>query len=139
MSDGDRRAANQAMIRDLFTRYHEMVNRDIDELRPFYTDDTILELPQLGTRAEGIEGTLAMAKTVGTTFREWKQVNFEFHDCLDPDEVIWEADADGVFAHSGERYEQRYVLFVKLRDGRISHYREYIDTRQLAHFPRRAR
>lgn len=43
MDDAHRREANKERMRDLFTRYHEMVNRDIDELRPYYTEDAVLE------------------------------------------------------------------------------------------------
>ncbi|MGD9797672.1 MAG: nuclear transport factor 2 family protein [Acidimicrobiia bacterium] len=134
-TDAERREANKAMIRDLFTRYHEIVTRDLDELRPYYTDDTVLDLPQLGTHLEGIDATLKMAAMIGRTFSAWRQVNFRFHDAVDPDEMIWEADADGTYADDGTTYEQTYVLFLKLRDGRIAHHTEYVDTRRLAKFP----
>jgi ketosteroid isomerase-like protein len=57
---------------------------------------------------------------------------------LDPDEVVWEADADAVFRHSGAPYEQRYVLFTRLQDGKISFYREYVNTQELSKFPQQA-
>jgi ketosteroid isomerase-like protein len=134
-TDAERRENNQAIIRDLFTRYHTIVTNGIDGLRPYYTEDTVLDLPQMGTHLEGIEATLKMAAMIGRTFTEWKQVNFRFHDALDPDEVIWEADADGIVAATGERYDQTYVLFLKLRDGRIAHHTEYVDTRKVDVFP----
>lgn len=135
--DQARRERNQAFITDLFTRYHEIVTRDLEELRPYYTDDTVLDLPQLGTHFEGIEATLKMAAMIGRTFSEWKQVNFRFHDALDPDEMIWQADADGIVAATGERYENTYVLFVRLRDGRIASHTEYVDTRNVGVFSQR--
>ncbi|HEY2331255.1 MAG TPA: nuclear transport factor 2 family protein [Acidimicrobiales bacterium] len=134
-ADTERREANKAFIRDLFTRYHEIVTRDLDELRPYYTDDTVLDLPQLGTHLEGIEATLKMAAMIGRTFSQWRQVNFRFHDSLDPDEMIWESDADGTYADDGSPYDQKYVLFLQLRDGKIAHHTEYVDTRRLAKFP----
>jgi ketosteroid isomerase-like protein len=134
-ADAERREANKAFIRDLFTRYHEIVREGLDGLRPYYTDDTVLDLPQLGTHLEGIEATLKMAAMIGRTFSEWRQVNFRFHDALDPDEMIWEADAEGTYADDGTAYDQTYVLFLRLRDGRIAHHVEYVDTRRLAKFP----
>jgi ketosteroid isomerase-like protein len=131
----ERREANKAFIRDLFTRYHEIVTRDLQELRPYYTDDTVLDLPQLGTHLEGIEATLKMAAMIGRTFSDWRQVNFTFHDAVDPDEMIWEADADGTYADDGSNYDQKYVLFLQLRDGKIAHHTEYVDTRKLTKFP----
>jgi ketosteroid isomerase-like protein len=136
-TDSRRREANKAFIVDLFSRYHEIVTRDLDELRPYYTDDTTLDLPQMGTHLEGIEATLKMAAMIGRTFSAWKQVNFRFHDALDPDEMIWEADADGIAAATGERYENTYVLFVRMRGGKIASHTEYVDTRNVGVFAQR--
>jgi ketosteroid isomerase-like protein len=76
-----------------------------------------------------------MAAMIGRTFSDWRQVNFTFHDAVDPDEMIWEADADGTYADDGSTYDQKYVLFLQLRDGKIAHHTEYVDTRKLTKFP----
>src|SRR4026209_954362 len=127
MSDAERRESNKQRMRDLFTNLYEGAERDTDFWRQYYTDDTGLEMPHMELKMEGIDAVIAGIRTVPQNFTQWKHGTFEFHDCLDSDEIIWEADADAVFRHSGEPYRQRYVLFVSMSDGKIARYVEYVD------------
>jgi ketosteroid isomerase-like protein len=135
VNEVQRREANKERVRELFTNLYDWADRDIEFWREYYTDDTVLEMPHMQLKMEGIEGVIAGIRTVPQNFTHWKHGTFEFHDCLDPDELIWEADADAVFRHSGEPYRQRYVLFVWMRDGKIARYVEYVDMNALAGFP----
>jgi ketosteroid isomerase-like protein len=130
------RAHNQDRIRELFTHLFEWASAgDMDRIRDYYTDDTVLLMPQMDVRSQGIDNILSGVESVPRNFSRWSHGTFTFHDMLDPDEVIWEADADAVFRHSGEPYNQRYVLFCRMREGRIAEYTEYVDTRELSKFP----
>jgi ketosteroid isomerase-like protein len=131
-----RRAYNQDRIRELFTHLFEWATAgDMDRIRGYYTEDTVLQMPQMGATSQGIENILLGVQSVPKNFSRWSHGTFTFHDMLDPDEVVWEADADAVFRHSGETYDQRYVLFCRMREGRIAEYTEYVDTRELSKFP----
>ena len=136
MDADERREANKAKIRELFTNLYEWADRDTDFFRDYYVDDVVMEMPQMGYRVESLDELMFGIQSVRQNFTHYRHGTMDFHDCLDPDEVIWEADADATFPHSGEPYVQRYVLFVKMRDGKITHYREYVNTAALAGFPR---
>jgi ketosteroid isomerase-like protein len=139
VNEAERRRANQDRIRELFSNLYEWASQgELDRIRAYYTEDTVLEMPQLGMRTEGLDAVMEGVKSVPTNFSRWSHKTFEFHEMLDPDEVVWEADADAVFRHSGAPYEQRYVLFTRLQDGKISFYREYVNTQELSKFPQQA-
>jgi ketosteroid isomerase-like protein len=135
MDESERRETNKARVRELFTNLYEWADRGIDFFRSYYTDDTVMEMPQMGYRVEGLEDLMLAIESIRQNFTHWRHGSFEFHECLDPDELIWEADADAHFRHSGEPYEQRYVLFLHMRDGKIARYKEYVNTAALAAFP----
>jgi ketosteroid isomerase-like protein len=136
MNDEERRIFNQNRIRELIGNLYEWASQgEVDRIRGYYTEDTVLEMPQMGVRNEGIDLVMEGAMSVPRNFSKWTHKTFEFHEMLDPDEIVWEADADAVFRHSGEPYEQRYVLFAKMRDGKIAFYREYVNTQELSKFP----
>jgi ketosteroid isomerase-like protein len=135
VDDSKRREANKERVRDIYTNLYEWAGNDEAFWRQYYTDDTTLEMPHMQLKIEGLDNVIAGIRTVPQNFTRWKHGTFEFHDCLDPDEVIWEADADAVFRHSGEPYRQRYVIFVKMRDGKIANYVEYVDMNALSGFP----
>jgi ketosteroid isomerase-like protein len=137
VDDAARREANKAVIREIYTNLYEWAENDAEFWRRYFTDDYVMEMPQMGTRTEGLDNLLAGIRSVPQNFTKWRHATFEFHDCLDPDEMIWEADADAVFRHSGEPYVQRYVIFATMRDGKIATYAEYVNMDALAGFPGR--
>lgn len=47
------------------------------------------------------------------------------HPCLDPEVVIIKFVATGQGKATGLPYDQRYISVVRVRDGRIIHYRDY--------------
>ena len=49
----------------------------------------------------------------------------EMHQTLDPDTLIVEFAGRGRTAASGKSYEQRYISVVRMRDGKIAHYKDY--------------
>lgn len=47
------------------------------------------------------------------------------HPCVDPNVVVIEFTATGNGNATGALYNQRYISVVRVRDGRIVHYRDY--------------
>jgi len=64
-------------------------------------------------------------------FRDFQWVGeFEIHDCLDPSRFIVFATGRGR-TRRGVPYENSYVFFATLRDGKILNMREYADTSRM--------
>jgi len=135
MDDAARREANKKLLREHFSGGGDTSDFDPAPRLARFADDLKFAMPQMGHSFEGIDGFAAAMSSVPRNFSFFRQTNVQIHDCLDPDEFIVEADADAVFRHSGERYDQHYVLLLRLRDGKISHYTEYVNTDLLAGFP----
>jgi len=98
-------------------------------MKEYLADGAVMELPYAGIRtAPTFEERLQTLRDTVDRFSHWSHTNMVFHDCLDPDEVIWEADADATFRHSGSDYPQRYVMFVRMKDFKIVSAKEYFNT-----------
>jgi ketosteroid isomerase-like protein len=138
MDDTERRDANKAKLREVFTNLYDWADRDLDFWRQYYTDDTVMEMPQMGMTTEGLVNLLEGIRSVPQNFTHWSHSNVDHYDGLDPDELMFVADADATFRHSGEPYNQRYVIFVWMRDGKIARYVEYVKMDALAGFPQLA-
>jgi ketosteroid isomerase-like protein len=102
----------------------------------FYCPDGRLDIPfmpeGLKNYREGAAEHHADAELRFSLFSEFEWVgDFEVHDCLDPASFI-------VFARSrattsrGLPYENSYLFFATMRDGKIAALREYADTSRLA-------
>ena len=134
-TDDERREANKALLREHFSGGGDTSDFDPEPRVARFCDDLKFAMPQMGHRFEGIEPFAAAVGSVPRNFSFFRHQNVEIHDCLDPDEFIVEADADAVFRHSGERYDQHYVLLITMRDRKIATYTEYVNTDLLAGFP----
>jgi ketosteroid isomerase-like protein len=137
MNDNERRELNKKIVQEVMDGLYEWAEagKPLDHWRKYYSDDFVLEMPQFGSRVEGLEGMLGAVSTVPKNFANWRQSDYIWHDCVDPDDMIWEADADAVFRHSGKSYDQHYVIFARMRDGKIVHYREFVNMEALNGFP----
>jgi ketosteroid isomerase-like protein len=58
-------------------------------------------------------------------FSSFRLELIETHACLDPDEVIAEYRSEAVVARNGNPYLNRYIGVFRLREGKISHWREF--------------
>ena len=88
-------------------------------------------LPGLPDRVEG-KGTVVefLEKFLGKErgmFTGWDLHNIRIYPGGDPDIVFAELDGQGVVAQSGYRYRQKYIILFRVSDGRISHWREYLN------------
>ncbi len=60
-------------------------------------------------------------------FTGWDFYNIRIYPGGDPDLFFTEYDGRGVVAQSGYQYRQKYITMFRVSDGRISHWREYLN------------
>ena len=88
-------------------------------------------LPGLPDRVEG-KGTVIrfleqfLGKEHGM-FTGWDIYNVRIYPGGDPDLFFAELEGRGVVAQSGHQYRQKYMILFRVSDGRISHWREYLN------------
>lgn len=135
MTDQEIRENNKALLRHLYDNMTEIATRGRIEIERIFTDDVVMELPHLGVRQVGLDAMVAGVQSVPHNFSQYRLKSIEFHDCLNPDKLIYEAEADAIFRHSGEAYPQRYINIVEFRDGKICRNVEYMNMGLLGGFP----
>src|SRR6185295_14178689 len=60
-------------------------------------------------------------------FTGWGLHNIRLYPGGDPDLVFAELDGQGVVAHSGHQYRQKYIIVFRVSGGHIAHWREYLN------------
>jgi len=88
-------------------------------------------LPGLPDRVEG-KGTVVefLERFLGKErgfFTGWDLHNIRIYPGGDPDLFFAELVGQGVVAQSGYQYRQKYIILFRVSDGRISHWREYLN------------
>ena len=116
---------NRRTVRELFDA---MNHADVARLDALYADDfeiwTAGALPISGTRtrAQALEGM----RYIDAMFPDG--IHFEITGMTaEGDRVAVEAVSDGIHA-SGKRYHNQYHFLLIVRDGKIHHFKEYMDT-----------
>ena len=126
MDDDQRRAANRAR----FSTVLETVSAGrFEDLGESMTDDLVFELPYgpdfIPNPIEGLEAWNQMQLMTFALFSSFHLELLEFHDCLDPDELIAEDRSEAKVIRNGNDYRNRYIGVLRFRDGKISHWREF--------------
>jgi ketosteroid isomerase-like protein len=129
MTDEERRKRNQQVVEWVYTHLSERAEQTIGQMGEYVAQGAVMDLPYGGIApfAPTFAERLQTLKDTVDRFSHWTQTNMTFHDCLDPDELIWEADADATFRYSGAPYPQRYVMFVRMKDFKIIYAKEYFN------------
>lgn len=83
---------------------------------PYYAD-----LPAVCGR----EGLAAMLDAVRERFSSVRYDVVDHFPTVDPDLVIAELRGDNQVAKSSVRYRNHYLMFVRFRDGKVAHWREF--------------
>jgi len=135
MGDYERREHHKALLRYKSDHLFEIVAGERTEIEKYYTDDVVMELPHLNVKSQGLDNQVKAVQSVPHNFKHYRLKYIAFHDCTDPDKIIYEAEADAVFRHSGQPYLQRYINIVEFRDGKICHNIEYMNMNLLSGFP----
>ena len=122
--------------KEIVSRFLEAeANQDVQGMADVLAEDVVFEmpfaLPGLPDRVEG-KGTVVefleqfLGKERGM-FTDWNIYNIRIYPGGDPDLFFAELDGQGVVAQSGYQYRQKYIILFRVSDGRISHWREYLN------------
>jgi ketosteroid isomerase-like protein len=99
------------------------------------TEDAVIDWPYVAEGApamfegrQAIVDALAMTPKIFTHFRMWATL---YIPSPLTGTLVVEAASHGQYAGGGP-YGNRYVLVIGFRDGRVAHWREYLDPRRVA-------
>jgi len=109
--------------------------QDVQGMADVLSENIVFEmpfaLPGLPDRVEGKATVVRfleqfLGKEHGM-FTGWDFYNIRIYPGGDPDLFFTEYDGRGVVAKSGYQYRQKYITMFRVSDGRISHWREYLN------------
>ncbi len=115
--------------REIFTRSLEYISSaKIQEWVGLFTDDGVLEFPfPLPGFPERVEGTTALQEYM-KIFPTQLKVEFSepvYYETADPGLLIAEFTSEGTALMTGNKFRQRYLSILWIRDGKISRYRDF--------------
>jgi ketosteroid isomerase-like protein len=121
----------QPSARSVFDRFlAASVENRWDDLADLYAEDVTLELPfrlpGVPRVTKGREELRRRFRTAGQHRRLVKAANVVVHETTDPAVLVAEFDLHG--AAGGAAFVSSYVLVLTIRDGLITHSRDYTDT-----------
>jgi ketosteroid isomerase-like protein len=125
MDDAEIRQRNRASLDQAF----EAIGRgDADAMLAHYTDDTIMELPFADPplRIDGKPAILDYLRQAFTVFQIELGVT-DVHECRDPDRLVIEFTSTGRITSTGRSYANRIIAVYWFRDGRVAHWREFVN------------
>lgn len=100
-----------------------------------YADDMVIDLvyaPKHHTgKLEGKEAVLRFMGNIGVYFRDISIGNPTIYETTDPNMIIAEYPGSSISKETGLPYRQHYVSFVTVRNGKITHIREYYNPIQV--------
>jgi len=109
--------------------------QDVQGMADLLAENIVFEmpfaLPGLPDRVEGKATVVRfLEQFIGKehgVFTGWDFYNIRIYPGGDPDLFFTELDGRGVVAQSGYQYRQKYITLFRVSDGRISHWREYLN------------
>jgi ketosteroid isomerase-like protein len=117
---------------DLLSAHIDTLVNNPAQWQTLIADDLLWELPfapSLGHPAQ-LTGRDEVLKHVGWFLGAVEQFRFyelRVHASDNPNEASAEVKAEGVITATGRTYQQEYVLFIRVQDGKIVYIREYFD------------
>ena len=136
LQNNNRKEEHRMNGKEIVSRFLEAeAKQDVQGMADVLAEDIVFEmpfaLPGLPDRVEG-KGTVVefLEKFLGKEhgmFIGWDLHNIRTYPGSDPDLVFAELDGQGVVAQSGYQYRQKYIILFRVSDGRISHWREYLN------------
>jgi uncharacterized protein len=126
MDDEARRTANKK----LFTTVTDTITAgEFEKLADYMASDLVFELPYAGEflpgPIQGLDTWNQMQLMTFAMFESFRLDVTEFHDCLDPDELVAEYTSDAVVKRNGNAYANRYIGVLRFRDGKIAEWKEF--------------
>lgn len=118
----------------ILRRYQQaMIDKSADDLADLYAADAVHELPFLfpgmPDRIEGREQVRAVYRAAWAASDAQPQAVREVavHSCADGEVLVAEQVVSGVLRSTGQPFEFGGVLVLHVRDGQITHVRDYMD------------
>lgn len=121
---------------EIVSRFLEAeAKQDVQGMAAVLAEDIVFEmpfaLPGLPDRVEGKDTVVEflerfLGKERGM-FTGWDLQNIRIYRGGDPNLVFAELDGKGVVVKSGYQYRQKYIILFRISDGRIRHWREYLN------------
>jgi ketosteroid isomerase-like protein len=128
-TDDERRAANQATLEHVFTHLRELGDGPEEGVADYFAREILFESPYRNVRLIGVDQIHRALKEVADQFTTMRHTNMVFTPGVSPDEFVWESSADARFRASSEEYPQQYVVFCRMKLGKILTLRQYYNTR----------
>lgn len=115
---------------DAMTKFLDLIlKEDIPQWMELWTEDAVFEYPFAPAgyppALRGKDALFAHFRNFPQTITFTEFIEVEMHQTLDPNTLIVEFAGRGRMAASGKAYEQRYISVVRMRDGKIAHYKDY--------------
>lgn len=113
----------------LFNDLLAAFNQGADEVSSLFTDDAVIEFPyaatlgsptRLNKRQYGEHLTVILPEMPGIAFSETR-----ICPLIETDSYWAETHGEAVITGTGKKYEQDYVMYFTVQDGKFSFYREY--------------
>lgn len=123
MDEGER------VIRDYIQAQADL---DVDAMMALLTPDAIFEFPYAVAGMDRIAGgdpaaLRAHNEMMPNFIKSFEFTNIEVDQLKDEGRYLVQLDVRGVLLKEAPVYENRYCIVVTLRDGKVSHWREYFD------------
>lgn len=118
--------------REVFARFEDYVlGRTPDLIEELWAPDVVVEQPfaapghrtRIVGRAEFLEASRPSRESLPVRFEEVR--NVVVHDTTDPDKIIVEYELAGTVTTTGRRASAPFIAVMRVRDGRITLWREY--------------
>ncbi|GAA4542489.1 nuclear transport factor 2 family protein [Amycolatopsis samaneae] len=130
MGSGAKPASDARQVFDRFLA--ASVENRWDDLADLYAEDTVVELPftvpGVPRLTRGREALRTRFKAAAEVRRLTKAENVVVHETTDPAVIIAEFDLHNEVLADGAGFTSSYAMVLTVRDGRIVHSRDYIDT-----------
>jgi ketosteroid isomerase-like protein len=103
------------------------------DLADFYAPTVVIEMPFAPTalypsRIETTREQLRARFAAGASIRRYTGLdNVLIHQTTDPETIIVEYQVHGEMVDTGETFRLNFVMFMTIRDGLITHTRDYAD------------
>lgn len=106
-----------------------LLDKDMVGFIGLFTDDAVMEFPFAPSGYPNrLDGHAAVHEYL-IGYPDWLDIrrikDSTVHQTHDPQIIIAEFSAEGVVVASGKPYEARYITVLTVRDGRITHFRDY--------------
>lgn len=122
---------------DEFQSFSDMLRKGLgdrldaraDSFVDMVADDVVMEFPYappgMVTRLESKAAIAGHLRNLGGMLAFDRMTEPVVHRSTDPDLFVLEFTGHGKGVETGEPYDQQYISVIRLRDGKIVHYRDY--------------